>query len=147
LVPPTLWERVQTTARAYYSKIFRVESASCVSDAQELRRSLERLEKKVDKITEVSATPVNKTWAQVAGAGMESATSAPEQRVQRVPKKLFRELIVDTGDVGPDITNRSPRDTVTAVNAIAGPTGPKGVIAAKKLPKSGNIAITFEEEY
>ena len=33
LVPPTLWERVQTTARAYYSKIFRVENASYVSDA------------------------------------------------------------------------------------------------------------------
>ncbi|KAK4239558.1 hypothetical protein C8A03DRAFT_32417, partial [Achaetomium macrosporum] len=147
LVPPRLWERVQTTARAYYSRVFRVKSATRASDAQELRESLERLEKKVDKIAGASAAPTNKTWAQVAGTGAGGAAPAPEQRVQRVPKKLFRELIVDTGDAGPDITNRSPRDTVTAVNTAAGPTGPKGAIAAKRLPKSGNIAITFEEEY
>ncbi|KAL2016136.1 hypothetical protein VTK56DRAFT_4227 [Thermocarpiscus australiensis] len=147
LVPPTLGERVQATARAYYRKIF-TASATRASDAQELRRSLERLEKKVDKIAGAKATTTtNKTWAQVAEAGVGSTTPAQEQRVQRIPKKLFRELIVDTGNAGPDITERAPRDTVAAVNTAAGPTGPKGAIAAKKLPKSGNIAITFEEEH
>ncbi|KAK4098106.1 hypothetical protein N658DRAFT_561265, partial [Parathielavia hyrcaniae] len=136
LVMPALWERVQTAARAYYSKIFTVGNTPCSSDAQELRRSLERLERKVDKLAGANtAATDSKTWAQVAGMGAGSATPAREQRVQRVPKKLFRELIVDTGDAGPDITERSPRDTVTAVNMAAGPTGPKGAIAAKKLPK------------
>lgn len=83
----------------------------------------------------------------MARAGIGIATLALEQCVQRVPKKLFQELIVDTRDTGLDITEQSSKDTVTVVNTAAGPTGLKGAIAAKKLPKSGNIAITFEEEY
>jgi hypothetical protein len=146
LVPPTLWERVQATAHAYYRKIF-TECGAPANDAPELRKCLERLEQKVDKLAGTKTTTTNKTWAQVAGEGSGSTAPAQEQRVQRVPKKLFRELIVDTGDAGPDITERAPRDTVAAVNTAAGPTGPKGAIAAKKLPKSGNIAITFEEEH
>lgn len=104
LVTPTLWERVQTAARAYYSKIFKVERATCACNAQELQKNLERLEKKVDRIAETKSASANKTRAEVARTGAGSAAPAPEQRVQRVPKKFFRELIVDTRAAGPDIT-------------------------------------------
>jgi hypothetical protein len=66
LVPPTLWERVQATAHAYYRKIF-TECGAPANDAQELRKCLERLEQKVDKLAGTKTTTTNKTWAQVAG--------------------------------------------------------------------------------
>ncbi|KAK4119914.1 hypothetical protein N657DRAFT_693401 [Parathielavia appendiculata] len=40
LVTLTLWECVQTAACAYYSKIFKVEKATCACNAQELQKSV-----------------------------------------------------------------------------------------------------------
>lgn len=142
LVPAELWARALSAAAAYFTAKQEEEgpSARGAHDAQDLRASLERLEKKVDKIVEGKTG--QKSWAQVA-RGAASANTTPEQRVQRVPRRLFRELIVDLGDAGQDIVNRSPRDTVAAVNNAAGGAG---AIAAKTLPKSGNVAITFEED-
>jgi hypothetical protein len=65
-----------------------------------------------------------------------------------VPKKLLRELVVDLGMADPDIANREAGDTVKAVNTVSKSLGASGTgaIAARKLQKSGNVVITFEEE-
>ena len=105
--------------------------------------ALHRLETNTKETTEHT-----KTWAEVARKAARTSTPAAVTQTTvggaySIPKKAMRELIVSPGEGSPLAEQRIP-DIVAQVNGKTSEVG--GAVAARKLAKSGDIIITFEEQ-
>ncbi|KAK4185378.1 hypothetical protein QBC35DRAFT_454292, partial [Podospora australis] len=96
--------------------------------------------RRIEEATKNRQVSTTRTWAEVAGGG----TTAPPLRKHYVPKKAFRELTIAIPGDNQQLSGRSLGEIVCGINNVT--PNQQGAVAAKKLPRSGDLVITFEED-
>ena len=105
--------------------------------------SIEASLKRIENSTKTQQSmPAGRTWAQIASGG-RNAVASPPPREHVVPKKAFREIVIT---LPKDLQSRAELTSEGIVHGInkAIPIG--GAIAAKRLPRSGDVVVSFEDD-
>ncbi|OTB10036.1 hypothetical protein K445DRAFT_17094, partial [Daldinia sp. EC12] len=113
------------------------ESTAMEDIRHEMKKMKEELLNKMEsnRTTQGTGAPL-RTWADVA------ATPATQWNNNvAVPGRRLREITIRGNSDSPEIANRTPEETVKAVNLAL---GRQEAIAARRL-KSGGITVTFRE--
>ncbi|KPM42380.1 hypothetical protein AK830_g4172 [Neonectria ditissima] len=149
IIPPSLLEQVWTVVQAYAGARETRARASRVEDT--LRDPEATLEERItSNVTAALTTVINTalagapdrgrdrpSYASIAARNIATPSRASPERTTR--SRVEREVTIRTRNAPPDISSRTPKDTVAAANLARGDTN---VVAARKLP-SGDTVLTF----
>ena len=120
----------------------------CLPTAAEIAKVVREQVRKTmqEELTAGKKDSPKPTWASVVEAGRPAQpadrTPTPAASVPKiVPKRQLRQILIKGNRISPEYANRSPADTVNAINRLG---GKGGALAANKLP-SGDVLLTFEE--
>jgi len=105
--------------------------------------SIEASLKRIENSTKTQQSmPAGRIWAQIASGG-RNAVASPPLREYVVPKKAFREIVIT---LPKDLQSRAELTSEGIVYGINKTIPIGGAIAAKRLPRSGDVVVSFKDD-